>query len=130
MSLLEIVSVVIKCLKWDLMWSFFPGMDHYRAEVYEHSKRLLLHLLIALSCNNNFQVRNLQLSIFLCSSQFCNLMSPKGCSLVLGSHSEASYLLRQVIASVLMLTREISDNKTLTIKSSYPMEYQATGKVS
>lgn len=35
-----------------------PGMDHYRAEVYEHSKRLLLHLLIALSCNNNFQVRN------------------------------------------------------------------------
>lgn len=37
-------------------------------------------------------------------------------------------MLPQVIASVLMLTREISDNKTLTIKSSYPMEYQATGK--
>lgn len=36
---------------------YFPGMDHYRPEVYEHSKRLLLHLLIALSCNNNFQVR-------------------------------------------------------------------------
>lgn len=35
-------------------WS---GLDHYRPEVYEHSKRLLLHLLIALSCNNNFQVR-------------------------------------------------------------------------
>lgn len=33
------------------------GLDHYRPEVYEHSKRLLLHLLIALSCNNNFQVR-------------------------------------------------------------------------
>uniref|UniRef100_A0A8C9YK28 FRY microtubule binding protein n=1 Tax=Sander lucioperca TaxID=283035 RepID=A0A8C9YK28_SANLU len=62
------------------------GLDHYRPEVYEHSKRLLLHLLIALSCNNNFQVR--------------------------------------VIASVLMLTREISDNKTLTIKSSYHTEYQ------
>ena len=31
------------------------GMDHYRPEVFEHSKRLLLHLLIALSCNNNFQ---------------------------------------------------------------------------
>ncbi|TNM84780.1 hypothetical protein fugu_008958 [Takifugu bimaculatus] len=70
-----------------LLHALFLGMDHYRAEVYEHSKRLLLHLLIALSCNNNFQV----------------------------------------IASVLMLTREISDNKTLTIKSSYPMEYQATG---
>lgn len=36
---------------------FFSGLDHYRAEVFEHSKRLLLHLLIALSCNNNFQVR-------------------------------------------------------------------------
>lgn len=31
------------------------GMDHYRPEVFEHSKRLLLHLLITLSCNNNFQ---------------------------------------------------------------------------
>lgn len=121
--------------------SFFPGMDHYRAEVYEHSKRLLLHLLIALSCNNNFQVRNLQRSCFpsFCGHlsgshhswiflNFCSLMSTKGCSLILGNHWNASYLLRQVIASVLMLTREISDNKTLTIKSSYPMEYQATGK--
>lgn len=32
-----------------------PGMDHYRPEVFEHSQRLLLHLLITLSCNNNFQ---------------------------------------------------------------------------
>uniref|UniRef100_A0AAZ3RZC8 Furry homolog a (Drosophila) n=1 Tax=Oncorhynchus tshawytscha TaxID=74940 RepID=A0AAZ3RZC8_ONCTS len=31
------------------------GMDHYRPEVFEHSKRLLLHLLITLSCNRNFQ---------------------------------------------------------------------------
>lgn len=30
-------------------------MDHYRPEVFDHSKRLLLHLLITLSCNNNFQ---------------------------------------------------------------------------
>lgn len=30
-------------------------MDHCRPEVFEHSKRLLLHLLITLSCNNNFQ---------------------------------------------------------------------------
>lgn len=30
-------------------------MDHYRREVFEHSKLLLLHLLIKLSCNNNFQ---------------------------------------------------------------------------
>lgn len=36
---------------------YLTGLDHYRPEVYEHSKRLLLHLLIALSCNNNFQVR-------------------------------------------------------------------------
>lgn len=34
----------------------------------------------------------------------------------------------QVIASVLMLTREISDNKTLTIKSSYHTEYQQSRK--
>ncbi|KAM9333736.1 protein furry homolog isoform 1-T1 [Pholidichthys leucotaenia] len=67
-----------------LLHALFLGLDHYRLEVCEHSKRLLLHLLIALSCNNNFQV----------------------------------------IASVLMLTREISDNKTLTIKSSYHTEYQ------
>uniref|UniRef100_A0A8C7U683 Furry homolog a (Drosophila) n=1 Tax=Oncorhynchus mykiss TaxID=8022 RepID=A0A8C7U683_ONCMY len=31
------------------------GMDHYRPEVFEHSKRLLLHLLITLSCNRSFQ---------------------------------------------------------------------------
>lgn len=30
-------------------------MDHYRPEVFEHCKRLLLHLLITLSCNNNLQ---------------------------------------------------------------------------
>lgn len=30
-------------------------MDHFRPEVFEHSKRLLLHLLITLSCDNNFQ---------------------------------------------------------------------------
>ncbi|GAB5566270.1 protein furry homolog isoform X4 [Prionailurus iriomotensis] len=29
-------------------------LDHYRPEVFEHSKKLLLHLLIALSCNSNF----------------------------------------------------------------------------
>lgn len=34
---------------------FVPGLDHYRPEVFEHSKKLLLHLLIALSCNSNFQ---------------------------------------------------------------------------
>lgn len=34
---------------------FFLGLDHYRPEVFEHSKKLLLHLLIALSCNNNYQ---------------------------------------------------------------------------
>ncbi|CAB1333278.1 unnamed protein product [Coregonus sp. 'balchen'] len=33
----------------------------------------------------------------------------------------------EVIASVLLLTREISDNKTLTIKSSYQPEYQYSG---
>uniref|UniRef100_A0A672NZB0 FRY microtubule binding protein n=1 Tax=Sinocyclocheilus grahami TaxID=75366 RepID=A0A672NZB0_SINGR len=67
--------------------SVLSGLDHYRPEVFEHSKRLLLHLLIALSCNNNFQV----------------------------------------IASVLLLTREIGDNKTLTVKSSYQPEYLYTG---
>lgn len=39
-----------------------------------------------------------------------------------------SGFLPQVIASVLMLTREISDNKTLTIKSSYHTEYQQSRK--
>ncbi|XP_053176419.1 protein furry homolog isoform X1 [Scomber japonicus] len=38
-----------------LLHALFLGMDHYRPEVFEHSKRLLLHLLIALSCKNNFQ---------------------------------------------------------------------------
>uniref|UniRef100_A0A3Q3JJP9 Furry homolog b (Drosophila) n=1 Tax=Monopterus albus TaxID=43700 RepID=A0A3Q3JJP9_MONAL len=38
-----------------LLHALFLGLDHYRPEVYEHSRRLLLHLLIALSCNNNFQ---------------------------------------------------------------------------
>ncbi|KAL3991562.1 two-component system, OmpR family, copper resistance phosphate regulon response regulator CusR [Sarotherodon galilaeus] len=38
-----------------LLHSLFLGMDHFRPEVFEHSKRLLLHLLIALSCENNFQ---------------------------------------------------------------------------
>uniref|UniRef100_A0A8C2ZKI9 FRY microtubule binding protein n=1 Tax=Cyclopterus lumpus TaxID=8103 RepID=A0A8C2ZKI9_CYCLU len=38
-----------------LLHALFLGMDHYRTEVFEHSKRLLLHLLITLSCNNNFQ---------------------------------------------------------------------------
>ncbi|EMP30059.1 Protein furry like protein [Chelonia mydas] len=31
------------------------SLDHYRPEVFEHSKKLLLHLLIALSCNSHFQ---------------------------------------------------------------------------
>lgn len=38
--------------------------------------------------------------------------------------SGLAFLCPKVIASVLMLTREISDNKTLTIKSSYHTEYQ------
>uniref|UniRef100_A0A3Q4BKZ5 Uncharacterized protein n=1 Tax=Mola mola TaxID=94237 RepID=A0A3Q4BKZ5_MOLML len=38
-----------------LLHALFLGMDHYHPEVFEHSKRLLLHLLITLSCNNNFQ---------------------------------------------------------------------------
>lgn len=70
--------------------SVLSGLDHYRPEVFEHSKRLLLHLLIALSCNNNFQV----------------------------------------IASVLLLTREIGDNKTLTVKSNYQPEYSYSGTIS
>ncbi|XP_061073615.1 protein furry homolog isoform X3 [Conger conger] len=70
-----------------LLHALFLGLDHHRPEVFEHSKRLLLHLLIALSCNNNFQV----------------------------------------IASVLLLTREMSDSKTLTVRTSYQPEYQHTG---
>uniref|UniRef100_A0A8C9TYA3 FRY microtubule binding protein n=1 Tax=Scleropages formosus TaxID=113540 RepID=A0A8C9TYA3_SCLFO len=62
-------------------------LDHYRPEVYEHSKRLLLHLLITLSCNSNFQV----------------------------------------IASVLLLTREVTESKTLTSRTSYQPEYHYTG---
>ncbi|CAL8347877.1 unnamed protein product [Arctogadus glacialis] len=38
-----------------LLHALFLGMDHCRPEVFDHSKRLLLHLLISLSCNNNFQ---------------------------------------------------------------------------
>ncbi|XP_041918938.1 protein furry homolog [Alosa sapidissima] len=39
-----------------LIHALFLGMDHYRPEVFEHSKLLLLHLLITLSCNSNFHV--------------------------------------------------------------------------
>uniref|UniRef100_A0A672P3B9 FRY microtubule binding protein n=1 Tax=Sinocyclocheilus grahami TaxID=75366 RepID=A0A672P3B9_SINGR len=80
-TFLKSVQFIYLCI------SVLSGLDHYRPEVFEHSKRLLLHLLIALSCNNNFQV----------------------------------------IASVLLLTREIGDNKTLTVKSSYQPEYLYTG---
>ncbi|XP_032401098.1 protein furry homolog isoform X4 [Xiphophorus hellerii] len=38
-----------------ILHALFLGMDHYRPEVFEHSKRLLLHLFIVLFCNNNFQ---------------------------------------------------------------------------
>ncbi|KAG8452837.1 hypothetical protein GDO86_004577 [Hymenochirus boettgeri] len=37
-----------------LLHALFLGLDHYRTEVFEHSRKLLLHLLIALSCNGNF----------------------------------------------------------------------------
>ncbi|KAB1267757.1 Protein furry-like protein [Camelus dromedarius] len=37
-----------------LLHAVFLGLDHYRPEVFEHSKKLLLHLLIALSCNSSF----------------------------------------------------------------------------
>lgn len=63
-------------------------MDHYRPEVFEHSKRLLLHLLITLSCNNNFQV----------------------------------------IASVLLKTREVNGTKTLTCKPGPQLDYLSAGK--
>lgn len=42
--------------------------------------------------------------------------------------SDKVYVCFQVIASVLMLTREISDNKTLTVKSSYHADYQASSE--
>ncbi|PWA28028.1 hypothetical protein CCH79_00012147 [Gambusia affinis] len=38
-----------------ILHALFLGMDHCRPEVFEHSKRLLLHLFITLFCNNNFQ---------------------------------------------------------------------------
>ncbi|XP_023596130.1 protein furry homolog [Trichechus manatus latirostris] len=37
-----------------LLHAVFLGLDHYRPEVFEHSKKLLLHLLIALSGNSSF----------------------------------------------------------------------------
>ncbi|XP_051521326.1 protein furry homolog [Myxocyprinus asiaticus] len=39
-----------------LLHACLLGMDHYCPEVFEHCKRLLLHLLITLSCNNNFSL--------------------------------------------------------------------------
>lgn len=45
----------IKMWRDERLSFLLPGMDHYRPEVFEHSKRLLLHLLITLSCNSNFQ---------------------------------------------------------------------------
>lgn len=34
---------------------FVAGFDHHHAEVYEHCKRLLLHLLIVMGSNSNVQ---------------------------------------------------------------------------
>ncbi|XP_059502688.1 protein furry homolog isoform X2 [Stegostoma tigrinum] len=70
-----------------LIHALFLGLDHYRPEVFEHSKRLLLHLLIALSCNDKFQA----------------------------------------VATVLLLNREVSESKTLTVKPAYPPEYLYSG---
>lgn len=39
---------------WQDPLRLVPGLDHYRPEVFEHSKKLLLHLLIALSCSGSF----------------------------------------------------------------------------
>ncbi|XP_034024286.1 protein furry homolog [Thalassophryne amazonica] len=38
-----------------MLHALFLGMDHYRPEVFVHSRRLLVHLLIMLSCHNNFK---------------------------------------------------------------------------
>ncbi|XP_059820095.1 protein furry homolog isoform X1 [Hypanus sabinus] len=70
-----------------LIHALFLGLDHYRPEVFEHSKRLLLHLLLALACNDNFQA----------------------------------------VATVLLLNREISESKTLTVKPAYTPEYLYLG---
>ncbi|XP_047676848.1 protein furry homolog isoform X4 [Tachysurus fulvidraco] len=37
-----------------LLHALFLGMDHCRPEVFEHSKHLLLHLLLTLSCSRTF----------------------------------------------------------------------------
>ncbi|GAA6066636.1 protein furry homolog isoform X1, partial [Tachysurus ichikawai] len=37
-----------------LLHALFLGMDHCRPEVFEHSKHLLLHLLLTLSCSRSF----------------------------------------------------------------------------
>ncbi|XP_030634018.1 protein furry homolog [Chanos chanos] len=37
-----------------LLHALFLGMDHHRPEVFEHSRQLLLHLLITLSCRSHF----------------------------------------------------------------------------
>ncbi|XP_062872380.1 protein furry homolog [Trichomycterus rosablanca] len=37
-----------------LLHSLFLGMDHCRPEVFEHCKRLLMHLLLTLSCSRSF----------------------------------------------------------------------------
>ncbi|XP_051534407.1 protein furry homolog isoform X1 [Myxocyprinus asiaticus] len=72
-----------------LLHACFLAMDHYCLEVFEHCKRLLLHLLITLSCNNNFSL----------------------------------------IASVLLNTRDVTSNKSLTFKPTYQPEFFYTGGV-
>ncbi|XP_043911662.1 protein furry homolog-like [Protopterus annectens] len=47
-------------VEWDcylhlLLHAVFLGFDHHHPEVYEHCKRLLLHLLIVMGSNNNVQ---------------------------------------------------------------------------
>ncbi|XP_069487793.1 protein furry homolog-like isoform X2 [Ambystoma mexicanum] len=68
-----------------LLHAIFIGFDHYHPEVYEHCKRLLLHLLIVLGSNNNAQT----VASVLLRNRECN--EPRVLTVKQNAHSDYTF---------------------------------------
>lgn len=66
-----------------VLW--FIGFDHYHPEVYEHCKRLLLHLLIVLGPNSSVQ----SVASILLRNRECN--EPRVLTVKSNAHLEYSF---------------------------------------
>ncbi|XP_075051504.1 protein furry homolog-like isoform X1 [Mixophyes fleayi] len=68
-----------------LLHAIFIGFDHYHPEVYEHCKRLLLHLLIVMGSNSNVQ----SIASILLRNRECN--EPRVLTIKNNAHLEYSF---------------------------------------